>query len=194
MFQYCFCFMFWSLGSKAWEILAPETGIEPAPTAMKGEVWTTELSGKSLNTCKFKMHFCQSPKSALVLDNVVISLEIQKTEIASMSSSVTPWVWRDIHQRNVIHVNSVILDFTWFIDCRKAYVIYCFHHVRLKCSYQRYLSPVYSFYQMVKRLLIANWLGFVEDDSTKKHLLLCFILISFELHVSIVMSAFSVSL
>lgn len=173
--------------------LSPRNRIEPAPTAMEGEVWNHGTIRKSLNTCKFKMHFCQSPKSALVLDNVIIFLEIQKTEIASMSSSVTPWVWRDIHQRNVIHANSVILDFTLIYWLQKAYVIYCFHHARLKCSYQRYLSPVYSFYQMVKRLLIANWLGFIEDDSTKKHLLLCFILISFELHVSIVMSAFSVS-
>ena len=111
MFQYCFCFMFWSLGSKAWEILAPKTRIKPVPPGMEGEVWTAELSGKSLNTCKFKMHFCQSPNSALVLDNMLISMENQKTEIASMSSSVTPWVWRDIHQRNVIHINSVILFF-----------------------------------------------------------------------------------
>ena len=79
MFQYCFCFMFWSLGSKAWEILAPKTGIETVPPGMEGEVWTTELSGKSLNTCKFKMHFCQSPNSALVLDNMLISMENQKT-------------------------------------------------------------------------------------------------------------------
>ena len=125
MFQYCFCFMFWSLGSKAWEILAPKTGIEPVPPGMEGEVWTAELSGKSLNTCKFKMHFCQSPNSALVLDNMLISMENQKTEIASMSSSVTPWVWRDIHQRNVIHINSVILFFffNYFFFIFKLYNI-----------------------------------------------------------------------
>ena len=38
-----------SFGREAWEILAPQPGIEPAPPALEGEVLTTGLPGKSLN-------------------------------------------------------------------------------------------------------------------------------------------------
>ena len=48
LLQYCFCFIFWFFGHKACGILAPRTGIEPAPTALEGEVLTTGLPGKSL--------------------------------------------------------------------------------------------------------------------------------------------------
>ena len=43
LLQYCFCFMFWFLGHKAYGFLAPRTGIEPAPPALEGKVlnhWT----------------------------------------------------------------------------------------------------------------------------------------------------------
>ena len=40
--------MFWFSGRKAYGILAPWPGIEPAPLALEGEVLTTGLQGKSL--------------------------------------------------------------------------------------------------------------------------------------------------
>ena len=40
--------MFWFFGRKACGILAPQPEIEPAPTALEGEVLTTGLPGKSL--------------------------------------------------------------------------------------------------------------------------------------------------
>ena len=39
--------MFWFFGHEACGILAPQPGIEPAHTALEGEVLTTELPGKS---------------------------------------------------------------------------------------------------------------------------------------------------
>ena len=39
--------MFWSFGPEACGILAPGPGIEPAPTALEGEVLTTGPPGKS---------------------------------------------------------------------------------------------------------------------------------------------------
>ena len=48
LLQYAFCFMFWFFGRKACGILAPRSGIGPAPTALEGEVLTTGPPGKSL--------------------------------------------------------------------------------------------------------------------------------------------------
>ena len=50
LLQYCFCFMFWSLGLKARGILAPRPGpgIEPTPPALEGTVLTAGPPGKSL--------------------------------------------------------------------------------------------------------------------------------------------------
>ena len=48
MLQYCFWFMFWFSDPKACGILAPQSGIEPAPSALGGEVLTTGSPGKSL--------------------------------------------------------------------------------------------------------------------------------------------------
>ena len=39
--------MFWFSGRKAYGILAPQRGIEPAPLILEGEVLTTGLQGKS---------------------------------------------------------------------------------------------------------------------------------------------------
>ena len=40
--------MFWCFGHEACGILIPQLGIEPAPTALEGEVLTTGPPGKSL--------------------------------------------------------------------------------------------------------------------------------------------------
>ena len=47
LLQYCFCFVFWFFGREACGILAPQSGVEPAPPALEGEVLTTGLPGKS---------------------------------------------------------------------------------------------------------------------------------------------------
>ena len=48
LLQCCFCFMVWFFSSEACENLAPQQGIEPTPPpALKGEVLTTGLPGKS---------------------------------------------------------------------------------------------------------------------------------------------------
>ena len=47
--QYCLCFMFWFFGQEACRILASWPGIEPAPSALEGEVLTTGLPGKPPN-------------------------------------------------------------------------------------------------------------------------------------------------
>ena len=39
--------MFWSFGSEACRILAPQPGFKPAPPALEGEVLSTGPSGKS---------------------------------------------------------------------------------------------------------------------------------------------------
>ena len=41
--------MFWCFGPKACGILAPQPGIKPSPSAVKGEVLTTGPPGKSLS-------------------------------------------------------------------------------------------------------------------------------------------------
>ena len=41
--------MFWFFGHKAYEILAPQTTIEPAPPALEGKVLTTGTPGKTLS-------------------------------------------------------------------------------------------------------------------------------------------------
>ena len=41
--------MSWFLGHRAYGILVPRPGIEPAPSALEGEVLTTGPAGKSLN-------------------------------------------------------------------------------------------------------------------------------------------------
>ena len=48
LLQHCFCLMFWLFGHKAYGILAPWPGIEPAPPALEGEILTTGLPGKPL--------------------------------------------------------------------------------------------------------------------------------------------------
>ena len=48
LLQYHFCFDFVFFGPEAYGILAPKPGIEPAPSALEGEVLTTRLLGKSL--------------------------------------------------------------------------------------------------------------------------------------------------
>ena len=47
LLQYCFCFMFWSFGHKAYGILAPLPGIKPIPPELGGHILTTGLAGKS---------------------------------------------------------------------------------------------------------------------------------------------------
>ena len=47
LLQYCFCFMFWFFGREACGLLAPWPGIEPARSALEGEVLTTGPPGKS---------------------------------------------------------------------------------------------------------------------------------------------------
>ena len=42
--------MSWFLGHRAYGILAPRPGIEPAPPALEGEVLTTGPAGKSLKS------------------------------------------------------------------------------------------------------------------------------------------------
>ena len=47
MLQYCFFFMFWFLGCKAYGILAHWPGIEPTPPVLEGKVLANGLPGKS---------------------------------------------------------------------------------------------------------------------------------------------------
>ena len=42
-------FIFWFFSREAYGILASQPGSEHAPAALKGRVWTTGLSGKSLS-------------------------------------------------------------------------------------------------------------------------------------------------
>ena len=52
--------MFWSFGPKACGILAPHSGIKPAPPALEGKVLTTEPSGKSQGCIYlFELEFSQ---------------------------------------------------------------------------------------------------------------------------------------
>ena len=62
-FVYCFCFMFWFFGHEACGILAPQSGIEPAPLTLEGEVLTTGQPGKSLT---FKNKICFLCSQSLV--------------------------------------------------------------------------------------------------------------------------------
>ena len=48
LLQYCCLFMLWFFGQEACEVLAPWAGIELESPALKGEVLTTGLPGKSL--------------------------------------------------------------------------------------------------------------------------------------------------
>ena len=48
LLQYCFCFMFWFLGFKAYGILAPWPKIKPSTPELEDEVLTTEQPGKSI--------------------------------------------------------------------------------------------------------------------------------------------------
>ena len=43
LLQCCFCFMFWDFGPGAYGILAPQPVIEPAPSALEGEVLAREV-------------------------------------------------------------------------------------------------------------------------------------------------------
>ena len=47
MLQYFFYFMFWISDPNACGVLAPQSGMQPAPLASEGEVLTTGLPGKS---------------------------------------------------------------------------------------------------------------------------------------------------
>ena len=44
-------FMSWFLGHGSYGILAPQPGIEPAPSALEGEALTTGQAGKSQGQC-----------------------------------------------------------------------------------------------------------------------------------------------
>ena len=50
LLQYCFCFMFCFFPPQACVILAPQSGIKPATSALEGEVLTTGPPRKSLET------------------------------------------------------------------------------------------------------------------------------------------------
>ena len=50
LLQYCFCFVFWFFGLKAYVVLAPGIGIEPTTPALEGKVLTTGSPGKFLKT------------------------------------------------------------------------------------------------------------------------------------------------
>ena len=53
LLQYCFCFMFWGFGPKAYRILAPVgPGIEPTPLALEAKLLITGPPGKS-QECAF---------------------------------------------------------------------------------------------------------------------------------------------
>ena len=54
LLQYCFCYMFWVFGYKAWRILAPWPGIERSLPALEGEVLTTGPPWKSLLVIIFR--------------------------------------------------------------------------------------------------------------------------------------------
>ena len=47
--------MFWFFGHEARGILAPQPGIEPAPTALEGKVSATGLPGKPLTNMLLKI-------------------------------------------------------------------------------------------------------------------------------------------
>ena len=60
LLQYCFYFMFWFFGHKAYGILAPQWGIEPETPTLGGEVLTTGPPGESpewLLKCVFNRLF-----------------------------------------------------------------------------------------------------------------------------------------
>ena len=54
VWQYSFCFVFWFFGYKAWGILVPQGGIEPAPSALEGEVLATGPPEKSPSPVKVR--------------------------------------------------------------------------------------------------------------------------------------------
>ena len=61
LLQYCFCFIFWFVGCKACEILAPQPRIEPTPLALEGKVLTTGSPGKSQSRVILKELRPESP-------------------------------------------------------------------------------------------------------------------------------------
>ena len=65
LWQCCFCFMFWFFGHEACGILAPQTGIKPAPAALEGEVLTTGPPKKSL-----ELHFLANELTCKVVGSL----------------------------------------------------------------------------------------------------------------------------
>ena len=55
LLQYCFCFTLWVFGEEACRVLASQSGTEPSPFALEGEVLTTGPSGKSPYTSSWML-------------------------------------------------------------------------------------------------------------------------------------------
>ena len=54
LFQYCFCFMFWSFGHKACEILTSWPGIKPVPASLEGKSYPLNCQGTQSSLIFFK--------------------------------------------------------------------------------------------------------------------------------------------
>ena len=65
--------MSWFLGDRAYGILVPRPGIEPAPSALEGEVLTTGPAGKSLHM-NFRRAFSISKNLIGILTGIAANL------------------------------------------------------------------------------------------------------------------------
>ena len=76
-----FCFLFWFSSYKAYGMLAPWPGIEPAPLASEGEVLTSGLSGK------FLFLFLNCKSCFYILDEISYQLYAENSNVFFCSIS-----------------------------------------------------------------------------------------------------------
>ena len=60
LLQYCFYFMFWCFGFKAWRTLAPQAGIKPVGPSLEGGFLTTGPPGESQKPPILHLAVCSS--------------------------------------------------------------------------------------------------------------------------------------
>ena len=86
LLQYCSCFVFWFFGHKAYGILAPQPGIEPAPPTLEGEFSTTGPQGTSQYVTYVLLKKCLILKSKSYENQQ--NVECWMTTIATRSTTV----------------------------------------------------------------------------------------------------------
>ena len=128
LLQYCFCFMLWLFGPEACGILVPPPGIEPAPLALEGDVFTTGPPGKPCVHVNYYGHIASPfllllhpPFSASAFTFTTDATAFQKKKITVLNSLLSHMNFR----KSILNFTNNLREFyCWVRFLLELYWIY----------------------------------------------------------------------